>query len=63
MLPDQETFGYLVLASVATTYVGSGFYAAYAARNWGGTKMPEKRSSDNSSEAGDVAENGGDKMA
>ncbi len=46
MLPDQETFGYLVLASVASIYIGSGFYSIYAVRNWGGTKMPPETDKD-----------------
>jgi hypothetical protein len=29
ILPNKETFGYLVLASVGTTCVGSGFYTSY----------------------------------
>ena len=41
ILPDENSFGYLVLASVATVLLGSLFYLVYAARNWHGTKLPQ----------------------
>ena len=41
VLPDEDTFGYLVLASVATILVGALFYIIYAIRNWHGTVMPK----------------------
>ena len=41
VLPDEDTFGYLVLASVATILVGALFYIMYAIRNWHGTVLPK----------------------
>ena len=40
ILPNEETFGYLVLASVATVLVGMLFYVIYAVRNWRGANLP-----------------------
>ena len=37
VLPDADTFGYLVMASVAFICLGFVFYAFYASRNWHGT--------------------------
>ena len=39
VLPDEDTYGYLVLASVATILVGTLFYVVYAFRNWQGTTL------------------------
>ena len=39
VLPDEDTYGYLVLASVATILVGTLFYMVYASRNWQGTTL------------------------
>ena len=41
ILPDEDTFGYLVLASVATILLGNIFYIIYAIRNWYGTALPK----------------------
>ena len=40
VFPDEDTFGYLVMASVATILVGALFYIIYAIRNWQGTTLP-----------------------
>ena len=55
ILPDENSFGYLVLASVATVLLGSLFYLVYAARNWHGTKLP-KGSSGPGSDLGPLLE-------
>ena len=39
VLPDEDTYGYLVLASVATILVGTLFYMVYAIRNWYGRTL------------------------
>ena len=41
VFPDEDTFGYLVMASVATILVGALFYIIYAIRNWHGTTLPK----------------------
>jgi hypothetical protein len=40
ILPGEDTFGYLVLASVSSMLLGASFYSLYAAKNWHGTKLP-----------------------
>jgi len=40
VFPDEDTFGYLVMASVATILVGALFYIIYAIQNWHGTTLP-----------------------
>ena len=39
VLPHENTFGYLVIASVSTILVGALFYIIYATRNWNGTAL------------------------
>ena len=41
ILPHEESFGYLVLASVATVLVGTLFFIMYAIQNWHGTTFPK----------------------
>ena len=41
VLPDEDTFGYLVMASVATIVVGTIFYIMYAIPNWHRTALPK----------------------
>ena len=45
ILPDEETYGYLVLASVTTIATGTVFYMVYAFRNWRGTTFAPVASS------------------
>ena len=45
ILPDEETYGYLVLASVTTIVTGTVFYMVYAFRNWEGTTFAPVASS------------------
>ena len=45
ILPDEETYGYLVLASVTTIVTGTVFYMVYAFRNWQGTTFAPVASS------------------
>ena len=42
ILPDEETFGYLVLASAGASYLGAGFFSVYAVKNWRPNEPPEE---------------------
>ena len=57
VLPGEDTYGYLVLASVATILTGTIFYMMYAFRNWQGTTFAPVASSRKSD--GDVPTYGG----